>query len=122
MNYRLLLLFFFTVNCFAQNYFNNIDFGKVEDCTYITANYHGEGGGLHPSNISDISFSNISCQEATNTGIVIEGFPDKKVSNIKLYNINIKTAKNGITVTKSEKIEINEVTIGQKVTTPSAAK
>lgn len=103
-------------------YFNNIDFGKVEDCIYITANYHGEGGGLHPSTISDISFSNISCQEVTNTGIVYEGFPDKKVSNIKLDNINIKTAKNGITVTNSEKIKINEVTIGQNKTTPTAVK
>lgn len=103
-------------------YFNNLSFGKVEDCIYITANYHGEGSGLYPSTLSDISFSNISCQEATNTGIVIEGFPDKKVSNIKLDNINIQTAKNGMTVTNSEKVEINEVTIGQKATTPTAAK
>jgi polygalacturonase len=103
-------------------YFNNLAFGKVEDCLYITANYHGEGGGLHPSTVSDISFSNISCQEATNTGIVIEGFPDKKVSNIKLNNINIQSAKNGMTVTNSEKVEINEVTIGTKATTPTATK
>jgi len=103
-------------------YFNNLAFGKVEDCLYITANYHGEGGGLYPSKVSDISFSNISCVEATNTGIVIEGFPDKKVSNIKLENINIQTAKNGMTATNSENVTINEVTIGTKATTPTAAK
>lgn len=103
-------------------FFNNLAFGKVEDCLYITANYHGEGGGLFPSKVSDVSFSNISCIEATNTGIVIEGFPDKKVANITLDNINIQSAKNGTTVTNSENVTINEVVIGLKATTPSAAK
>lgn len=103
-------------------YFNNLAFGKVEDCLYITANYHGEGSGLNSSKVSDISFSNISCVEATNTGIVIEGFPDKKVANIKLDNINIQAAKNGMTITNSENVTINEVVIGQKATTPTAVK
>ena len=103
-------------------YFNNLAFGKVEDCLFITANYHGEGSGLFPSKVSDVSFSNISCVEATNTGIVIEGFPDKKVANIKLDNINIQSAKNGTTVTNSENVTINEVVIGLKATTPTAAK
>ena len=103
-------------------YFNNLAFGKVEDCLYITANYHGEGSGLFPSKVSDISFSNISCVEATNTGIVIEGFPDKKVANIKLDNINIQSAKNGLTITNTENVTTNEVVIGVKATTPTAAK
>ncbi|WP_281336121.1 glycoside hydrolase family 28 protein [Flavobacterium eburneipallidum] len=103
-------------------FFNNLAFGKVEDCIYITANYHGEGGGLHSSKISDISFSNISCVEATKTGIVIEGYPNKKVSNIKLDNINILSAKNGLTITNSENVTTNEIVIGEKATTPTAAK
>ena len=103
-------------------YFDNLAFGKVEDCIYITANYHGEGGGLHSSKISDIYFSNISCIEATNTGIVIEGYPNKKVSNILLDNISIQSAKNGMTVNNSENVTINEVVIGEKATIPTAAK
>ena len=103
-------------------YFNNLAFGKVEDCLYITANYHGEGSGLHSSQISDISFSNISCIEATNTGIVIEGYPNKKVTNIKLNNINIQSAKNAITVTNTENVTTSEVVIGVKATTPTSVK
>ena len=103
-------------------YFNNLAFGKVEDCIYITANYHGEGSGLFPSKVSDIYFSNISCVEATNTGIVIEGFPNKKVENIKLDTITIQTAKNGMTVTNTENVTINEVIIGEKATIPTAVK
>lgn len=103
-------------------YFNNLAFGKVEDCLYITANYHGEGSGLFPTKISDVSFSNISCLEATNTGIVIEGYPDKKVANIKLDNINIQSAKNGMTITNTENVTTNEVVIGTKATIPTAIK
>lgn len=103
-------------------FFKNISLGKVEDCIFITANYHGEGSGLHPSKISNIAFSNIRCQEASNTGIVIEGYPDKKVENISLDHITIDKAKNGISLTNSEKVSINELVIGEKAATPSAAK
>ncbi|MGO4819053.1 glycoside hydrolase family 28 protein [Flavobacterium sp. W22_SRS_FP1] len=103
-------------------YFNNLAFGKVEDCIYITANYHGEGSGLFPSKVSDISFTNISCIEASNTGIVIEGFPDEKVKNIKLDHITIQSAKNGMTVNNTENVMINEVVIGEKATIPTSAK
>ena len=103
-------------------YFSNIAFAKVEDGIYITANYHGEGGGLFPSKISDISFSNISFTEATNTGIVIEGYPNKKVENIKLDHITIQSAKNGLTLTNTENVSFNEVVIGDKATIPTAVK
>ncbi|HQZ23898.1 MAG TPA: glycoside hydrolase family 28 protein [Flavobacterium sp.] len=103
-------------------YFKNLAFGKVEDCIYITANYHGEGVGLFPSKVSDISFSNISCIETTNTGIVIEGYPNKKVENIKLDNINIQSAKNGMTITNTENVTTTEVVIGEKATIPTAIK
>lgn len=103
-------------------YFSNIAFGKVEDGIYITANYHGEGSGLFPSKISNISFSNISFTEATKTGIVIEGFPNKKVENITLETITIKSAKNGLTLTNTENVTFNEVVIGEKATIPTSVK
>lgn len=103
-------------------HFKNLSFGKVEDCIFITANYHGEGSGLHATKISNIYFSNISCIEATKTGIVIEGYPNKKVSNIELKNININSTPNGMTVINTEKVSISEVVIGEKATTPTAVK
>ena len=103
-------------------HFKNLSFGKVEDCIFITANYHGEGSGLHSTKISNIYFSNISCMEATKTGIVIEGYPNKKVSQIELNNININSTPNGMTVVNTEKVSINEVVIGEKATTPTAVK
>lgn len=103
-------------------YFSNITLGKVEDCIYMTANYHGEGSGLFPSKISDISISNVNCESASNAAIVIEGFPEKKVENIILDRITVKSAKNGMTLTNTQNISVNEIIIGDKIGVPSAAK
>ena len=88
----------------------------------MTANYHGEGSGLFPSKISDIYISNISCENASNAAIVIEGFPESKVENITLENIKIKAAKNGMTLTNTKNISLNEIIIGDQIGVPSAVK
>ncbi|MGO4770275.1 glycoside hydrolase family 28 protein [Flavobacterium sp. W22_SRS_FK3] len=107
---------------FIKNIFvRNIQLDEVEDCLYITANYHGEGKGFQ-SEISNVSFSDISCNKASASGIVIQGFPDKKIKNISLNNIEIKWAKNAISTTNAENVILNEVFIGEKATVPSAAK
>lgn len=107
---------------FIRNVFvRNVQLDEVEDCLYITANYHGEGSGFQ-SEISNVSFSDISCNKATASGIVIQGFPDKKIRNISLNNIDIKWAKNAISSTNAENVVLNEVFIGEKATVPSAAK
>ncbi|MWB92765.1 glycoside hydrolase family 28 protein [Flavobacterium sp. GA093] len=107
---------------FIKNIFvRNIQLGEVEDCIYITANYHGEGKG-HQSQIENISFSNITCNKASAAGIVIQGFPDKKIKNISLNNIEIKWAKNAISSENAENVLMNEVVIGERATVPSAAK
>lgn len=107
---------------FIKNVFvRNIQLDEVEDCLYITANYHGEGKG-YQSEISNVFFSDISCNKASASGIVIQGFADKKIKNISLNNIEIKWAKNAISSTNAENVVMNEVFIGEKATVPSAAK
>jgi polygalacturonase len=107
---------------FIKNVFvRNIQLDEVEDCLYITANYHGEGKGFQ-SEISNVSFSDISCNKASAIGIVIQGFPDKKIKNISLNNIEIKWAKNAISSTNAENVILNEVFIGEKATVPTAVK
>ncbi|MBF4494425.1 glycoside hydrolase family 28 protein [Flavobacterium sp. JLP] len=107
---------------FIKNIFvRNIKLDEVEDCLYITANYHGEGKGFQ-SDISNIHFSNISCNKATESGIVIQGFADKKIRNISLNNIEIKEAKNAISNENAENVLMTDVFIGKKATVPTAAK
>lgn len=107
---------------FIKNIFvRNIKLDEVEDCIYITANYHGEGKGFQ-SDISNIHFSNITCNKATASGIVIQGFPDKKIRNISLNTIEIKEAKNAISNENAENVLMTDVFIGQRATIPSSAK
>ncbi|MEP6930764.1 MAG: glycoside hydrolase family 28 protein [Flavobacterium sp.] len=107
---------------FIKNIFvKNIQLDEVEDCLYITANYHGEGNGFQ-SDISNVHFSNISCNKATESGIVIQGFPEKKIRNISLTNIEIKSAKNAISNENAENVLLTDVFIGKRATVPSAAK
>lgn len=97
----------------------NIKLDEVEDCLYITANYHGEGKGFQ-SDISNVHFSNITCNKASESGIVIQGFADKKIRNISLKNIEIKSAKNALSNENAEDVLMTDVFIGQRAGVPSA--
>jgi polygalacturonase len=97
----------------------NIKLDEVEDCLYITANYHGEGKGFQ-SDISNVHFSDITCNKAAESGIVIQGFPDKKIRNISLKNIEIKSAKNALSNENAENVLMTDVFIGQRAGVPSA--
>ncbi|WP_295769468.1 glycoside hydrolase family 28 protein [uncultured Mucilaginibacter sp.] len=102
-------------------YVNNLRFGKVEDGIYITSNYHGEGKG-HVTNISQVYFNNIKFSNAANFGLVIQGYPGKKVKNIHFSNISIDTCANAVSFTDAENIILGNIVIGKQATTPSAAK
>ncbi|MGM1056548.1 MAG: glycoside hydrolase family 28 protein [Bacteroidota bacterium] len=96
----------------------DIELQSVEDAFYITANYHGEGEGFN-SKISDIFISNVTCEEATGTAIVIQGFKESKVENVKLKNIQIKKAKYALSISNTKDIIFEEVVIGEEATVPS---
>ena len=67
---------------FIRNiYVNNVEFGEVEDCFFITSYYHGEGKGF-ATDIRNVFVDNVKCRKATNAGVVIQGYPSKKVRNI----------------------------------------
>lgn len=105
---------------YIKNIFvRNIELDQVEDCLYITANYHGEGHG-YQSDISNIHFSNITCNKASESGIVIQGFPEKKIRDISLNNIEIKEAKNALSNENAENVTMTDVFIGKRASVPTA--
>ncbi len=105
---------------YIKNIFvKNIQLDEVEDAIYITANYMGEGSEF-PSDVSDIYLSNITCNKARETAIVIQGYPQKKVRNVFLNNIEVKSAKNGMTIQNTENVTVNDVIVGQKATVPTS--
>lgn len=99
----------------------NLQLDEVEDALYITSNYMGEGSDF-PVSISEAYFTNIKCQKANESAIVIQGFPQKKVRNIHFNGIEVKSAKNAMTIVNSENVTIDEIVIGNKAAVPSAVK
>ncbi len=97
-------------------YMNNLHFGEVEECMNISSFYKGEGSEF-VSDIHDIYLENIVCEKANMAGIVIHGFPQKPVTNIKFKNIRIKNARMGLNLLFAEKIIFSNVTIGSIIDT-----
>lgn len=102
-------------------YINDVAFGEVEDGVFITSYYHGEGKG-HETDIRDIFIENLKFKKATHAGLVIQGYPTKKVTNVHFSNVSIDSCSTAISFTNAEQIEFNNVIIGNEVTIPSAAK
>lgn len=107
---------------FIKNvYVRNLQLDEVEDCLYITANFLGEGSGF-PAAISDICFSDIKCRKASETAIVIQGYPEKKARNVQLRDIEVQSSKNGMTIVDTENVSIENIIIGERATVPTALK
>lgn len=103
-------------------YVNNVNFGEVEDCFFITSFYHGEGAG-HATDIRDIQVENVTCSKARHAGIVIQGFPSKPVTDISFKNVTIDSAKVGLSLTNTDRIIMSNVNIGGVINAmPSYAK
>jgi polygalacturonase len=102
-------------------YVDNVQFGTVEDCFYITSFYHNEGAG-HATDIHSIYFNNVTCQRAKGSGIVIQGFPEKKVSGVFFNNVRIDTVANALSITEAENIVFGNVVMGSQAGPPSAVR
>ncbi|MDD4967916.1 MAG: glycoside hydrolase family 28 protein [Paludibacter sp.] len=102
-------------------YVNNVTFKEVEDCFYITSNYHGEGKG-HNTDIHNVFVDSMFCHKATNAGLVIQGFPSKKIKDIYFSNIRIDQAASPLSFTNSENVVMNNVIIGGEAGIPSSVK
>ncbi|RZK38429.1 MAG: glycoside hydrolase family 28 protein [Pedobacter sp.] len=107
---------------FIKNiYVNDLSFGQVEDAVFITSYYHGEGKGFE-TDIRDIFIDGVSVKSATHAGLVIQGYPTKKVTNVHFSNLRIDSCVNGISFSNAEQIVMKDVVIGKEVKVPSAVK
>ena len=105
---------------FIRNiYVENVRFDDVEDCIYITSFYHNEGEG-HVTDIKDVYLKNITCKKATGTGLVIQGFPGKKVKDIYISNLRIDSVNNAISMTDTENIVMSDILMGELATAPTS--
>jgi len=107
---------------FIKNiYVKNVSFGIVEDCFYITSYYHGEGKG-YATDIHDVYVDSLFCRKATAAGLVIQGYPLKKIHDIHFSNVRIDTAAIGLSFTETRDIVLSNVIVGGIVSVPSYVK
>ena len=102
-------------------YVSNVEFGAVEDGVFITSFYHGEGKGF-ATDIQNIFINNLSFKSASHAGVVIQGYPDKKVNNVYFTKLKIDSCATALSLTNTENIILNDVVIGNEVKIPSAVK
>lgn len=102
-------------------YINDVEFGDVEDGVFITSFYHGEGKGF-VTDIYDVFVDNLKIKTASHGGLVIQGYPTQKVSNLHFSNVKIDSCAAAISFTNAEQIVFSNVVIGKEVTVPSAVK
>ena len=95
-------------------YANNISFGEMEDCIYITSKYKNEGQGYF-TDIHDIYLSNIKCQKATGHGIFVEGFAEKRVHDLFMSNISFDSVNIPTSITNAEKIKMDTIYFGEGI-------
>ena len=102
-------------------YINDVEFGDVEDGVFITSYYKAEGKGFE-TDIHDVFVENLKFKTVSHAGLVIQGYPTKKVTNIHFSNVRIDSCSNGISFTNAEQIVFNNVIIGKEATIPTAVK
>lgn len=101
-------------------FFKNVKLDKVEDAFFITSFYHKEGKG-HVTHIHNVFVEDVYCREATAGGIVIHGFPEKKVHNIYFTNVTIEKAQIAFDLQEASNIIMEDVSIGGQAGPPSWA-
>ncbi|BET66511.1 exopolygalacturonase PelB [Opitutales bacterium ASA1] len=102
-------------------HFRNVKLDLVEDAFFITSFYHQQGSG-HATDIHSIHVENVYCREATAAGIVVHGFAEKPVRDIRFRNVVIEKAAVGLDLRHAHDIVMDDVSIGGRVGPPSSVK
>lgn len=107
---------------FVRNiYFQNVEFGEVEDLFYITSMYAGEGADdNHFTDIEDIHVNNVRCKKASNAAIVLQGTEAKPLRNITFENVRVGECKIGFSSVNTLDVTLRNCALGGFVgTAPS---
>lgn len=106
---------------FINNIFvSNCRFGDVEDLFFITSRYAGEGlDNTHFTTISDIHVDGLSCAKASGAALVLQGTPQRPLSNISFDNIYVESAVTGISFTDAPGVKMGRCVIGPSAGTPT---
>lgn len=105
-------------------YFENCQFGEVEDMFYITSMYAGEGqDDNHFTDIHDIHVKNVTARKARNAAVVLQGTAAMPLRDISFEDFSVDEAKVGFSSMHTLDVVLRNCNLGGKVDgAPSQAK
>ncbi|MEI6947608.1 glycoside hydrolase family 28 protein [Paraflavisolibacter sp. H34] len=96
-------------------YLRNIEVGQVKE-QVIIATMHYEDSGAHMPVIRNIEVRNMKVQQGGKTGVLLEGYPQSPVQNLRLINVEINGVQVPYRFSHARGITFDNVTInGEKV-------
>ena len=108
---------------FIRNiFFNNCEFGEVEDLFFLTSMYAGEGlDNHHFTAIHDIYVEDITCQKARAAAVVLQGTEAEPIHNVHFTRVNINEAAIGLSMSNTQAIEFTDCNLGGYAGVPTTA-
>lgn len=94
----------------SQVFVNNVHFGEVLDCFMVTSNYHNEGSGF-PTDIHDVSLTNVSCTKAANYAIYMKGHEARSLHHFVITDFRVDSAGRGVHAEYAETISLQNVRV-----------
>lgn len=94
--------------------------GDVEDLFYVTSMYAGEGLDNDKFTcVSGLYVDGLTCNNASNFGIVLQGTEASPISNVMFSNVNISGGKCAISFDNTVGVEMRNCHIGGQAGVPS---
>lgn len=101
-------------------YVKNCRFGDVEDLFYVTSMYAGEGkNSSYPSTVENIFVDGLTAKNVSAAALTIQGTEGKPVSNVVLHNIEVESARIGVSFDLTQNVTLQDCHIGGKSGVPS---
>lgn len=106
---------------FVENlYVKDCRLGDVEDLFYVTSMYAGEGLDNDKfTRVSGLYVDGLTCNNASNFGIVLQGTEASPISNVMFSNVNISGGKSAISFDNTVGVEMRNCHIGGQAGVPS---
>ncbi|GAB3171389.1 exopolygalacturonase PelB [Telluribacter humicola] len=103
-------------------YMRNIEVGQVKEQTIIATMYY-EDTGNHMPIIRNIDVRNMTVKKGGKTGVLLEGYPESPIQNVRLTNVIIEGVEQPYKFSHVKDIHATNLTInGEKVQLAEAAK
>ncbi|MDE6393930.1 MAG: glycoside hydrolase family 28 protein [Duncaniella sp.] len=95
-------------------------FGDIEDLFYVTSRYAGEGlDNNHYSTVTDIHVDGMTCGKASGAALVLQGTPQRPITDVSFDNISVESAVTGISFSDAVGVDMGTCHIGPAAGTPT---